>query len=115
MLHQNSQLPEAQRVYKGRVVLRGDCLKDDTGYLAVFSEQGTSASHMAASRRLAALAHMPDMEGPDADACGAYNTQSDLHGDETWVELPPQQWRARWHGKYKKLRVSANTSVVRTP
>ena len=76
---------------------QGDCIKDDTGYLAVFSEQGTSASHMAAPNMLAALAHMPDMVGQDADACGAY-TQSDLHGDETWVELPPHPWPARWHG-----------------
>lgn len=95
----NSQLPEAQHVYKGRVVLRGNCINDDTWCFAVFSEQGTSASHMAASNMLAALAHMPDMEGQDADACGAY-TQSDLHGDDTWVELPQHQWAASWHGKY---------------
>ena len=54
---------------------------------------------MAASNMLAALAHRPGMEGQDADACGAY-TQSDLHGDATWVGLPPHQWLARWHGKY---------------
>ena len=96
----NSQIPEAQRTYKGCVVLRGDCIKNDTGYLAVFSEQGTSASHMAASKMLAALAHMPDMEGQDADACGAYN-QTALLGHETLGALPPHQWPVGWHGKYK--------------
>ena len=97
----HSQLLEAQRSYKGRVVLRGDCIKAVTGHLAVFSEQGTSASHMAASKMLAALAHMPGMDGQDADACGAY-TQSDLQGDEIWVSLQPHQWPANWHGKINK-------------
>lgn len=95
----NSQLLESQRSYKGRVVLRGDCIKDDTGYLAAFSEQGTSASHMAASKMIAALAHMTGMDRQDADAGGAY-TQSDLQGYETWVSLPPHQWPAHWHGKF---------------
>ena len=39
----HSELPESQRRYKGRVVLRGDVVKDSEGYYAVFSEQGTSA------------------------------------------------------------------------
>ena len=30
--------------YKGRVVLRGDIVRDDSGSFAVFTEQGSSAS-----------------------------------------------------------------------
>ena len=37
---------------KGRVVLRGDNVTDDTGVYAVFTEQGASASHMCASKAL---------------------------------------------------------------
>ena len=40
----------ADEEYKARVVFRGDQVKDETGFLAVFSEQGTSASHMAAAK-----------------------------------------------------------------
>ena len=40
----NSQLEEAVRKYKGRIVLRGDIVKDVEGFYAVLSEQGTSAS-----------------------------------------------------------------------
>ena len=35
--------------YKGRVVLRGDIVKDDSGSYAVFTEQGSSASQMTAA------------------------------------------------------------------
>ena len=34
--------------YKGRIVLRGDTVKDDSGSYAVFTEQGSSASQMIA-------------------------------------------------------------------
>ena len=36
--------------YKGRVVLRGDTVKDDSVSYAVFTEQGSSASHMTAAK-----------------------------------------------------------------
>ena len=36
--------------YKGRVVLRGDTVKDDTGSYAVFTEQGSSASQVTAAK-----------------------------------------------------------------
>ena len=35
--------------YQGRVVLRGDIVKDDSGSYAVFTEQGSSASQMTAA------------------------------------------------------------------
>ena len=35
--------------YKGRVVLRGDIVKDDSGSYAVFTEQGSSGSQMTAA------------------------------------------------------------------
>ena len=36
--------------YKGRVVLRGDIVIDDSGSYAVFTEQGSSASQMTAAK-----------------------------------------------------------------
>ena len=44
----NAEL-EAKQKYNGRVVLRGDIVKDDTGSYAVFTEQGSSASYMRAA------------------------------------------------------------------
>ena len=40
----NTELEPKHQKYKGRVVLRGDIAKDDSGSYAVFSEQGSSTS-----------------------------------------------------------------------
>ena len=45
----NAQLETKHQKYKGRVVLRGDSVKDDSGSNAVFTEQGSSASQMTAA------------------------------------------------------------------
>ena len=42
----NSELEPQFQKYKGRVVLRGDIVKDDAGACAVFTEQGSSASQI---------------------------------------------------------------------
>ena len=44
------ELEAKHQKYKGRVVLRGDIVKDDSGSNAVFTEQGSSASQMTAAK-----------------------------------------------------------------
>ena len=94
----HSELPKADRKYKGRVVFRGDTVKDIDGYYAVFSEQGTSSSHMAATKFIDAIARMPGMDGEDSDAMSAH-TQVELKNVskflgkgcqfiDAWVTLP---------------------------
>ena len=46
----NAELEAKHQKYKGRVVLRGDIVKDDSGSHAVFTEQGSSASQMTAAK-----------------------------------------------------------------
>ena len=41
----NSELEPQLQKYNGRVVLRGNTVKDDSGSRAVFTPQGSSASH----------------------------------------------------------------------
>ena len=41
----NAELEAKHQKYKGRVVLRGDTVKDDSGSYAVFTEQGSSATN----------------------------------------------------------------------
>ena len=43
----NAEFEAKHQKYKGRVVLRDDIVKDDSGSDAVFTEQGSSASQMA--------------------------------------------------------------------
>ena len=46
----NSELQPQYQKYKGRVVLRVDTVKDDSGSYAVFTEQTSSASQMTAAK-----------------------------------------------------------------
>ena len=83
----NAELEAKHQKYKGRVVLRGDVVKDDSGSCAVFTEQGSSASQMTAAKimdiisRLSAetqvykLLKIPKSECPDIwqDYCGKGN------------------------------------------
>ena len=46
----NAELEAKHQKYKGRVVLRGDIVKDDSGSYAVFTEQESAASQMTAAK-----------------------------------------------------------------
>jgi len=91
--------------FKGRIVFRGDCIRDETGHLAVFTEQGTSASHMAGTKLIDIIARFEGCDGEDADAESAY-TQLTLAEaarllgkdkvPETWVSLPRDRWPETW-------------------
>ena len=58
--------------YKGRVVFRGDIVKDDSGSCAVFTEQGSSASQMTAAKIMDIISRLPGCDGQAADAVSAY-------------------------------------------
>ena len=64
----NSELAKEYQKYKGRAVFRGDTVKDENDFYAVFSEQGTSASNMSAAKFLAFIARLPGNDGEDSDA-----------------------------------------------
>ena len=55
----NAELPKEYQSYKGRIVFRGDDIKDEEGFKAVFTEQSTSSAHMAATKFLDAIARFP--------------------------------------------------------
>ena len=46
----NAELEAKHQKYEGRIVLRGDIVKDVSGSYAVFTEQGSSASQMTAAK-----------------------------------------------------------------
>ena len=58
--------------YKGRVVLRGDIVKDDSGSHAEFTEQGSSASQKTAANIMDIISRLPGCDGQAADAVSAY-------------------------------------------
>ena len=67
----NAELEAKHQKYKGRIVLRGNIVKDDSGSYAVFAEQGSSASQMTAAKVMDIISRLPGCEGQAADAVSA--------------------------------------------
>ena len=66
-----ADLETKHQKYKGRVVLRGDIVKDDSGSDAVFTEQGSSASQMTAAKLMDIISRLPGCAGQAADVVSA--------------------------------------------
>ena len=71
-LLKNAELETKHQKYKGRVVLRGDIVKDDSGCCAVFTEQGSAASQMTAAEIMDIISRLLGCDGQAADAVSAY-------------------------------------------
>ena len=69
----NAELEAKHQKYKGRVVLRGDIVKDNSGSYAVFTEQGSSASQMTAAKIMDIISRLPGCAGQTADAVSAFS------------------------------------------
>ena len=54
---------QSTKKYQGRVVLRGDTVKDDSGSYAVFTEQGSSASQVTAAKVMDIISRLPGCAG----------------------------------------------------
>ena len=88
--------------YKGRVVFRGNNVKDENQDVALFQELGSGPPTMCAAKICDALGiSQDDFVIEQADAIQAY-CQTTLKGIPTWVRLPKSQWRPEWHdAKFK--------------
>ena len=83
----NAELEVKHQKYKGRVVIRGDIVKDDSGSYAVFSEQGSSASQMKAAKVMDIISRVPGCSGQAADAVPAY-TQVKMEDASKLLKIP---------------------------
>ena len=86
----NAELEAKHQKYKGRVVLRGDFVKDDSGSHAVFTEQGSSASQMTAAKVMEIISRLPGCDGHSADAVFAY-TQVKMEDAHKLLKIPKTQ------------------------
>ena len=68
----NAELEAKHQKYKGRVVLRGDIVKDDSGSYAAFTEQGSSASKMTGAKVMDIISRLPGCAGQAADTVSAH-------------------------------------------
>ena len=103
----NAELEAKHQKYKGRVVFRGDIVKDESGSYAVFTEQGSSASQMTAAKVMDIISRLPGCNGQAADAVSAY-TQVKMEDapkllkipksecPDIWIRLPRHKWPKSW-------------------
>ena len=103
----NAELEAKQQKYKGRVVLRGDIVEDDSGSYAVFIEQGSSASQMSAATIMDIISRRQYCDGQAADAVSSYTQvkMEDAHKllkipksecPDIWIRLPRHKWPKSW-------------------
>ena len=98
--------PQVQKC-KGRIVLRDDIVKDDSGSYAVFSEQGSSASQMSAAKVMGKISRLTGCAGQAADAVSAY---TQVRRCTTFIEDPQisryvcQNARGLNHGPVWKIQ-----------
>ena len=103
-----AELEGKHQKYNGRVVLRGDIAKDDSGsYAVLFTEQGSSASQMTAAKIMDIISILPGCDGQAADAVSAYTQVKieDAHKlkknpksecPDIWIRLPKHKWPKAW-------------------
>ena len=91
---------------KGRVVLRGDVVKDDSSSCAIFTEQGSSASHMLAANVLNVMSRLPRCAGKASDAASAY-TQAKMEDAPQSMRIPESECPAIW---IRRTRSAARNS-----
>ena len=103
----NAELEAKHQKYKGRVVLRGDIVKDDSGSYAVLTEQDSSASHMTEAKVMDIVSRLPGCAGQAVEAVSA-KTQvkmEDAHKllkisksecPDIWIRLPRHKWPKSW-------------------
>ena len=120
----NAALEQKHHKNKGRVVLRGDILQDDSGAYAVFPLQGSSDSQMTAAEVMDVIARLPGCAGPAADAGSAY-TRVKMEdaprllkipvGMSRYMDTPSTTRMAKILVKHWRSSFSSRTKFVRSP
>ena len=91
----NAALEAKHQKFQGRVVLRGDTVKDDSGSYAVFTEQGSSASQMTAAKVMDIISRLPGSAGQAADAVSAY-TEVKTEDAHKLLKIPKSECPDIW-------------------
>ena len=116
----NSELEPQYQKYKGRVVLRDDIVKDDSG--AVFTEQASSASQMTAAKVMDMRSRLPDVQDKQLMQYPLY-TQVKMEDASTlfkipesecpdiWIRSPTHKRQKSWSGIKNPSRSNRKESV----
>ena len=121
----NAELEPKFQKYKGRLVLRGDIVKNDSGPYAVFTEQGSSASQMTAakvmdvmsrlsrSRRTRSWCHVSIHPGK-IGGCSKIALNSKIRMSRN-MDTSSTTQICKIMGKYWRFRCSSWQKLIQTP
>ena len=98
----NSELEPQFQKYKGRLALRGDIVKDDSGSHAVFIEQGSSASQMTDAKVMDIKSRLPGCEGQAAYAVAA-KTHVKMEDAPSLPKIPKSECPDIWTRLAKQM------------
>ena len=91
---------EELRKYKGRIVFRGDCVKDEYGNHTIFQELSSSPTSIHSANSAIAYGLLPGHKTTTVDAIRAYVQTTLKSKHETWVHIPrdlqPKEWQGKW-------------------
>ena len=90
--------------YKGRIVFRGDAVKDQDGAAAVFQELSASPTSIQDANAAIAYGMLPGHKITVADAIRAYIQSLLKSKHKTWVRIPRELWPidGSWEGRYNR-------------
>ena len=91
----HSNWRQSTKKYKGRDVLRGDIVEDDSGSYAVFTEQGSSASQKTAAKVMDIISRLPGCSGQAAEAVSA-KTQVKMEDAHKLLKIPKSECPDIW-------------------
>ena len=89
-LSKNRSWNQKLQKYKGRIVLSGGIVEDDSATYAVFTEQGSSASRMTAAKNTDVIARWPGCDRQTADAVSP-DTQIKLEDAPRLLKIPKSE------------------------
>ena len=116
-VEKHSQLPvgDPKRKFKGRGVLLGNQVKNQSFEAAMFQDLGNSPASFEASRWADFLGCHDGWDVQMADAVQAY-IQATLRGTPCWIELPPEAVpsECNW-GKYRRPVVALGKALYGHP
>ena len=100
----NAELEAKHQEYKGRVVLRGDIVKDNSGSYAVFTEQGSSASQMTAAEVMDIISRLTEQAADAVSACTQVKMKDapkllkipNSECPDIWIRQPRHKWPKSW-------------------
>ena len=106
----NAELETKHQKHKGRVVLRGDIVKEDSGSHEVFTEQGSSAIRMTAAKVMDIISRLPGCARQAADGVSA-DTQVKMEDAHKLLKIPKSDCPDIWISLPRHIRPKSLSSV----